>query len=249
MPRRSCRSRCLLVPSDRAIVGRVEPFAKAVLVTAIVIGLSAAPAAAFLLWYAYPLTWRIELEKFQTLAGALVALLAASLAATGVLLTIMAQRREQRRSRLIARQHVASAFIGEIGVITEELAHELVGPALRKALNDVESGSGKVQVTTVRLTTNPRYYNNNPGNVGLFPNLLPQELTRFYSRLEAFSAHLNAYSAAAEHALVQDTLPPTTSTQWILYSIKEALEHLDFLLEHGRKLITELEAIRNENLD
>jgi hypothetical protein len=227
----------------------VEPLAKAVLVIAIIIGLSAAPAAAFFLWYTCPLTWQIELEKFQTLAGALVALLAASLATTGVLLTIMAQRREQRRSRLIARQHVASAFIGEITVILEELAHDLVAPVLRKTLHDIQTGSGKVQVTTVRLSTNPRYYNNNPGNVGVFPDILPQELTRFYSRLEAFSASLNTYSTAAEHVLTQDTLPPTTSTAWILYSIKDALKNLDFLLERSPKLITELEAIRNANVD
>lgn len=227
----------------------MEPLAKAVLVVAIIIGLSAAPAAAFFLWYTRPLTWQVELEKFQTLAGALVALLAASLATTGVLLTIMAQRREQRRSRLIARQHVASAFIGEITVILEELAHELVGPVLTKTLHDIETGVGKVQVTTVRLSTNPRYYNNNPGNVGVFPNLLPQELTRFYGRLEAFSASLNTYSTAAEHVATQDILPPTTSTAWIIYSIKDALKNLNFLLVRGRKLITDLETIRNETVD
>jgi hypothetical protein len=227
----------------------VESFAKAVLVVAIIIGLSAAPAASFFLWHTYPLTWQAELAKFQTLAGALVALLAASLATTGVLLTIMTQRREQRRSRLISRQHVASAFIGEITVILEEVAHELVEPVLRKTLHDVQMGTGKVQVTTVRLLGRPQYYNNNPGNVGLFPNLLPQELTRFYSRLEAFSTCLDRYSAAAEHVATQGTLPPTTSTQWILYSVKDALKNLDFLLERGRKLVKELEAIRNETID
>jgi hypothetical protein len=227
----------------------VEPLAKAVLVVAIIIGLSAAPAAAIFLWYSHPLTWRLELEKFQTLAGALVALLAASLATTGVLLTIMAQRREQHRSRLIARQHVASAFIGEITVILEELAHELVGPVLTKALHDIETGTGKVQVTTVRLLANPRYYNNNPDNVGVLPNLLPQELTRFYSRLEALSASLNTYSTAAEHVVTQDTLPPTTSTAWTVYTIKDALKNLNFLLARGPKLITALEIIRNKNVD
>jgi hypothetical protein len=185
----------------------------------------------------------------QTLVGALVALLAASLATTGVLLTIMAQRREQWRSRLIARQQVASAFIGEITVIREELAHELVGPVLKKALHDVETGKRKVQVNTVRLLTNPRYYNNNPGNVGLFSNMLPQELTRFYSRLEAFAVYLDTYSIAAEYAATHNALPPTTSTDWILYMINDALKNLDFLLEGGRKLIAELEAIRNEKVD
>ncbi len=187
----------------------MEPLAKAVLVVAIIIGLSAAPAAAFFLWYTHQLTsWQIELEKFQTLVGALVALLAASLATTGVLLTIMAQRREQRRSRLIARQQVASAFIGEIAVIREELAHELVGPVLKKGLHDIQTGKGKVHVNTVRLLTHPRYYNNNPGNVGLFSNMLPQELTRFYSRLEAFAVYLDTYSTAAESMPLHITLFP-----------------------------------------
>ena len=85
----------------------VELLAKSVLVVAIITGLSAAPTAAILFWHTYSLTWEIELQKYQTLAGGLITLFAASLATTGVLLTIAAQRREQRRSRLISRQQTA----------------------------------------------------------------------------------------------------------------------------------------------
>jgi hypothetical protein len=116
---------------------------------------------------------------------------------------------------------------------------------LRKALNDIKTGSGRVRVDTVRLSTNPRYYNNNPGNVGVFSKTLPQHLTRFYSRLEAISTSLETYSTAAEHVATQDTLPATTSTAWIIYTIEDALKNLSYLLQHGRKIITELEKIRN----
>ena len=171
------------------------------------------------------------------------------LATTGVLLTIAAQRREQRRSRLISRQQIASAFIGELTVILDELKHEIVGSVLRKALNDIQTGTGKVPVTTGRLLNTAKYYDNNPGNVGVFPNLLPQELTRFYSDLHAFATCLDRYSSAAEHAITEGTLPATTSTHWIIYSIQDALKKLDSCLKRGRVLIAELEVIRNAKVD
>ena len=230
------------------------------LVVASMCGTLAAPAFFLYLYLTFPDAWWTELVKIQALAGSSVALFAASLGTIGVLLTIQnqrrnlnkqlsAQRREQDRARTLQRQHVASAFIGEIAVIIEEAAHELVGPVLRKSLNDIQNSTGLVHVTTVRLAVNPHYYNNNPGNVGLFPSLLPQELTRFYSRLDAFATCLDRYSTAAEHVTTEGILPPTRSTPWIIYSIQDALRNLDFLLERGRALIAELEVIRDEKVD
>ena len=89
------------------------------------------PVVAFLFFrHAYPDMWLIELQKYQALAGAFVALFAASLGTLGLLLNvrtqrrntenqIAAQRREQDRARLIERQQVASAFIPEISVFIE----------------------------------------------------------------------------------------------------------------------------------
>jgi hypothetical protein len=94
-----------------------------------------------------------------------------------------------------------------------------------------------------------KYYDNNPGNVGVFPNLLPQELTRFYSDLHAFATCLDRYSSAAEHVMAEGTLPATTSTHWIIYSIQDALKKLDSCLKRGRVLIAELEVIRNAKVD
>jgi hypothetical protein len=235
-------------------------FAALFLVVAAICGLLVAPVLFLYLYHTFPDTWWTEFVKIQALAGASVALFAASLGTIGVLLTIWyqkrnlekqlrAQRSEQDRSRTIQRQHVASAFIGEIDVIVEELDHELVGPILKKSLLDIETSVGKVPVTTVRLTSNPRYYYNNPGNVGLFANRLSQELTRFYSRLDAFSGCLDRYSVAAEHGAAEGKLPATTSTEWVIYIIRDALRHLDFLLEHGRMLVTELEVIRDAKID
>jgi hypothetical protein len=210
------------------------------LVVASICGLLAAPALFLYLYHYFPDTWWTEVAKIQALAGASVAVFAASLGTIGVLLTIWnqrrnlekqlsAQRREQDRLRIFQQQHVASAFIGEITVILEEVAHDLVGPVLKKALHDIQMSAGPVQVTTVRLMSKPLYYNNNPGNVGLFPNLLPQDLTRFYSRLDAFSTYLDRYSTAAEHVALKGVLPPTTSTPWVIYLIQDALKNLSLL--------------------
>jgi hypothetical protein len=230
------------------------------LVVASICGLLAAPALFLYLYHSFPDTWWTEVAKIQTLAGASVALFAASLGTIGVLLTIWnqrrnlekqlsAQRHEQDRLRIFQQQHVASAFIGEITVILEELAHDLVGPVLKKALHDIQTSAGPVQVTTVRLMGKPLYYNNNPGNVGLFPNLLSQELTRFYSRLDAFSTYLDRYSTAAEHVALKGVLPSTASIPWVIYWIRDALKNLNLLLERGRALIAELEIIRDQTVD
>lgn len=61
----------------------------------------------------------------------------------------------------------------------------------------------------VRLMAKPRYYDNNPSNVSLLPNPLPQELTRFYGRLYAFSIYLDRYSTTAEDVAIKGDLPRT----------------------------------------
>ena len=61
----------------------------------------------------------------------------------------------------------------------------------------------------VRLMSKPRYYETDPVNVSLLPNPLPQELTRFYGRLYAFSIYLDRYSTTAEDVAIKGDLPRT----------------------------------------
>jgi hypothetical protein len=198
--------------------------------------------------------WLSRITKFQTLLAGLLAIVAAGIAFCGTVraanIQAQAGRDRDRQERLAARQQVASAFMGEITVLLEELDHPLVGPLLRKVLLDItETSVGKeVQVDTVRFLGNPRYYNSNPGHVGLLPDATPQELTRFYSRLEAFSRYLDRYSTAAEYAAEHGTPPSNISAQQIPYLIQQSLKDLDFLLGQGRSLIEKLEEIRGVSL-
>lgn len=235
---------------------------------AVAVGFGAAPAGFLLLRHSFPVTWPEELPRYQVLAGALVALFAASLGMVGVSLTIRtqrlnvsrqleSQRKEQERARRLTHKQVAAALIGEIAVLVEELQHELVRPVITNALRDIENGSGLVSVSTVRIGGKlPRYFENNPGNVGLFPNPIPEDLTRFYSRFEALVLELNRYSDVAEdfaHALASPQtavarIPLMTSDQ-VVYLLRGVLAKIDFCIERGRALIRELETIRDSPID
>jgi len=234
---------------------------------AIAVGIGAAPAGWFLLWQTYPGTWVQELARYQALAGALIALNAASIGMIGVLLTIRtqrlnverqlaAQRREQDRARELARKQVAAAFIGEIATVIQELRHEWVRPALVSAVSQMQSGMGPRAVTTVRIGGEfARYYNSDPGNVGLFPNPIPENLTRFYSRFEAIKLELDRYSDLTEG--IWRTLSsqaavapiPQMTTDQVIRLLRSVLENIDTCLQLGPALTRELEAIRDTGIN
>jgi hypothetical protein len=158
---------------------------------------------------------------------------------------ISAQRQEQDRARLISRQQVASAFIGEISVFIETTEAQGARPILVKTLSDLNNSVGKVPVTTVRLAAPMTYYMSSPGNVGLFPGNISEQLTRFYNRAAMIKSDLEKCASAAEEIALHGKLPVTTSMDWIVYSLKRALTNIDLCLEGGRCLIRELEEIRN----
>jgi hypothetical protein len=234
-----------------------------VIAAAVAVGFGAAPAGFFLLWRSYPTTWPEELQHFQALAGGLVALFAASLGVVGVALTIRAQRlnvdrqldaqrKEQDRARGLARRQVAAAFIGEIAVLVEELQHEMVRPVLTTALRNIESGAGPVPVTTVRIGGKfGRYFDSNPGNVGLFPNPVPENLTRFYSRFEAIKLDLDRYSDFAEgfaRAPSSGVFSGGMTPQQVIDLLHTVLRQIDFCIGSGSALIKELELFRDSQL-
>jgi hypothetical protein len=226
------------------------------LIFAAMCGLSAFPALLLYLYIKFPDTLWAEVVNIQTLVGASIALFAASLGTIGVLLTLWNQRRnldkqlaaqrdEQDRSRAIERRHVASAFIGEISVIIEELESEPVGPILKKTLRDLETKQGKIQFTTVRGSGSPAYYNSEPGNVGLFPGDIPEEMTRFYNRIGQIHSDLERYSNAAEHFAEKGNLPVTITQELVLYYIRRSVSNINLCVERGKTLIRKPKKIKD----
>ncbi len=228
------------------------------LVVAALVAFMAAPVAALLFWHWFPTTWPDELPKYQALFGALIALFTAGLASIGVALTIWnqrhivanqlaAHRREQDRARSLVRQQIASAFIGEIGVIIEELKHELLRPVLEKTLHDIETApAGTVRVTTARIGKNlSRYYESSPANVGLFPDSIPEELTRFYSTVEEVKLDLECYCDAVK--AYTDEGKVKMGVPQVIYVLKKSLSNIDICLKSGHSIINNLKLIRDAN--
>jgi hypothetical protein len=233
----------------------------------VAVGFGAAPISLALLLHFYPATWPEELQHYQALAGALVALFAASLGIAGVLLTIRnqrsnvlrqieAQRQERIRERDLARRQVASAFIGEIETLIQEIQDPFIRPALITALDSVKSGPGLVRVATVRIAGRfTPIFDSNPGNVGLFPTPIPENLARLYSRFEAIRVNLDHYSDAAEavaQRLASPDAPPSlslpmTATQ-ITILLRGVLVDLSDCVISGTDLMRELATIRDAAL-
>jgi hypothetical protein len=156
-----------------------------VLVAAALIGLLVPPAAFFLLHDAYPLTWLAELKNVQTLAGALVALFAASLATTPLVITA-------------------------------------------------------------------RYYDNNPGNVGVFPSPLPEKLAAFYLNFESIRIGLEDYSANAlrafprvDRANASNVVADSSILSKAKLTLNWTVETIPKVTELGQAVIKELEKIRD----
>jgi hypothetical protein len=228
--------------------------ATAIYLMAAAVAFAAAPIAALLFWQ----LWPDELPKYQALFGALIALFAAGLASLGVALTIFNQRRivdrqlaaqrvEQDRARSHVRQQIASAFIGEIGVIIEELNHEMLQPVLQTTLDDIKATpAGNIRVTTVRIGKRiSRYYESNPANVGLFPNRIPEELTRFYSTVEEVKLDLESYcdvvSAYTDQGKAKMSVPQ------LVYILQKTISNIDLCLKSGSSIIEHLKSIRDAN--
>lgn len=163
---------------------------------------------------------------------------------------LAAQRREQDLARALAKQQIASAFIGEIEVALDELRHELLKPVLETALHDLSQLShqspGPIPVGTARSRRVGRYYDSNPGNVGLFPSATSQGLTRFYATLEEIRLDLDWYSTAIDTYTNQKA--HIMSYPQIIQLIRKILHEIDFCVEAGPRLVGELSAIRDIQL-
>jgi hypothetical protein len=221
------------------------------LVAASIVGLLAAPALFLYLYHAFPDTWWTELTKIQALSGASVALFAASSGTIGVLLTnwnqrrnldkqLFTQRQEQDRSRIIGRQQVASAFIGEIGNIVAILGDPAQWQRLSLAIDNLRKDAEDV-ILPLRPIVTERYYGSNPGNVGLFPNPLPEKLTEFYSRLETLRVNPDRYL----EYMPKGELSASDAIRMLEY----IGSNTDACVNGGRALTTQLEAIRDAKVN
>ncbi len=109
---------------------------------------------------------------------------------------LAAERREQDLA-LGKKQQIASAFIGEIDVILNEV-HSL-RPAIENALRAMELGTGKIEVEGLRIGKHlERFFDHSIADVRLFPSAISKGLTRFYAIVEETKLELDWYSRAIE---------------------------------------------------
>jgi hypothetical protein len=226
---------------------------KVILFVAAVIAVLTAPTMCIVLYRAHPETWPAELKEYQALGGALVALSAAGLTTIGILLSIKSQRdnlqkqladqhTQQDRARLRERQRVASAFAGEISNMISILGDDSVRQHLNGTLEGLKAHPGPVQ--GVRIFVKARYYEANPGNVGLFPHPLPQQLVEFYNRLEGLILYYERYNAAA---IASTTDLSEARLVELHFRINSVLQSLDPCITVGKTVLTQLQGICEES--
>jgi branched-subunit amino acid transport protein len=197
-----------------------------------------------------------DLSKYQTLLGPPI--LAASLALIGSALTswnqwmisakqLGAQRREQDRALSLERQQTASAFIGEIDVILNEL-HEFSRPAIEKALRAMESGGEEVDADVVRISKHlGRLFENSPTRVRLLPKPLSGELMRFYYLVEETRMDIDWYCRDIEIYINQKVR--IMKLMQLVRLLKQILAKLTSSENLGRTLLGALQKIRDTGLE
>jgi len=162
---------------------------------AVFVGL-APPLAPQLFWDGLP-GWFDDLPKYLILFSAPI--LAAGLGLIGIALKnwnemiisarqLAALRREEEHALGLNRQQMASALIGEIDLILNEL-HGSLAPAIENTLPAMQSGGEEI-IERVRVGKHLRVFHNSPIRVRLFPKPISQCLTRFYSMFEETNANL-----------------------------------------------------------
>src|SRR6266436_8186107 len=171
-----------------------------------IVGLTSA-LALLAFWHRFP-SWLDDLSKYETLLGTLMS--AAVLALIGAVLTSWNQRSisnrqaaaEQRKQELALRpekQQIASAFIGEIDVLVNELRHESLISAIESALRALETRTGKVEIDGVHIRKHiGKCFDHSPAEFMLLPSTISKRLTRFYSIVRETDADLEWCSRAVD---------------------------------------------------
>jgi hypothetical protein len=198
------------------------------------------------------------LQQYPVLSGALIALFAASLASIGAALTMWnqriiaaqqldAQRQQDTLARALMKKQIASAFIGEIEVILDELRHPGLKPVLVEAKTAIQSRAEEttVQVNTVRIDKHLGYFSTaNPGNVGIFPSQISEELTRFYTTLETIRTSTDWYSRAVDLFTAEGK--HLMGPRQMLGLLNDIIKNIDFCLQQsGPVILRQLREIRD----
>jgi hypothetical protein len=120
-------------------------------------------------------------------------------------------------------------FVAILGDPAQRQRLSLAIDHLRKDAEDV--------ILPLRPIVTERYYGSNPGNVGLFPNPLPEKLTEFYSRLETLRVNLDRYL----EYMPKGELSASDAIRMLEY----IGSNTDACVNGGRALTTQLEALRD----
>ena len=218
----------------------------AVLLVGLLIGLPA-------IIYFFP-ALRPLLRQYQTLAGSLITLVAAGVALFGVWVAVdgqrqiterqlAAQRQAEERQRLLKREQVAGAFIGEISMILTTLSDERLHNRIERALTQLRAAKGVTTTMDIMFRRPGKqldaFYRANTIEAGQFQTPLPELLTRFYGLYAVFE------DTGALLVREVDTGFKDANASILEETLQNQLSVLDQLREVGRNLITNLEIVRN----
>jgi hypothetical protein len=214
-----------------------------------------------------PDRWRETLHQYQNVVGSFVALFAAGLALVGVLITVSVQKentdrqlvtqreqfdrelREQRatedRTQAMRQRQVASGFVGEINVILARFRSPIWRQNATKALDDLKlgqlTGADKVDLRVSTPTAEyATFFRANSGEIGRFPQPIPQDLLLFYGYYINIEDNLKMLSEASKENFAH------TDAAAVELLLKDQLDSLDALEKRGAALITQLQKIAVE---
>ncbi len=215
------------------------------------------PALALLaFWYRFP-SWLDDLSKYETLLGTLMS--AAVVALMGTVLTswnqrsisnrqIAAERRKQELALRPEKQQIASAFIGEIDVIVNELHHESLRSAIENALRALETRRGNVEIDGVHIRKHiGKFFEHSPAEFILLPSTISKRLTRFYSIVRETDADLEWCSRAVD-AYANQRVRLMNAGQMIRL-LRKILDKIDLLSRLRPTLIEGLKEIQDTDCD
>jgi len=220
-----------------------------------IVGLTSA-LALLAFWYRFP-SWLDDLSKYETLLGTLMS--AAVLALIGAVLTSWNQRSisnrqaaaEQRKQELALRpekQQIASAFIGEIDVLVNELRHESLISAIESALRALETRTGKVEIDGVHIRKHiAKCFDHSPADFMLLPSTISKRLTRFYAIVRETESDLEWCSRAVE-AYANQRVRLMNPGQMIRL-LRKILDKIDLLSRLRPTLVERLKEIGGTDFD
>jgi len=220
-----------------------------------IVGLTSA-LALLAFWHRFP-SWLDDLSKYETLLGTLMS--AAVLALIGAVLTSWNQRSisnrqaaaEQRKQELALRpekQQIASAFIGEIDVLVNELRHESLISAIESALRALETRTGKVEIDGVHIRKHiAKCFDHSPADFMLLPSTISKRLTRFYAIVRETESDLEWCSRAVE-AYANQRVRLMNPGQMIRL-LRKILDKIDLLSRLRPTLVERLKEIEGTDFD